>query len=425
MRKIQILKDECLYEHTLSCGLKVIIHPTKQFKRTVTTLQVAFGGVDLDYLIDGKKHHLPAGVAHFLEHMLFTNNGRDLAEKFSIHGATINAFTTKSMTNYKFSCINDFEILLDYFLESFITPNFDDESVVKEQKIIVHELNMSMDSLHHDIYQKLKSLIYVDESITCDVGGTVKDVLSVDSAILDRAFKTYYHPKNMSLIITGNVDPIHMLDYLEKHTYNQYEWPHFKQIERIKNDASKRTHHLKRNIPYNDQNLISIGIKIPEWIFQTYERDFLQISFGSIISNAFGLASKNFDILKRQKLMNVSFSTNSNIERDYGYINIYMQTSKQEKFYEQIMRMITDIAKKPLDKDLFDIDRKMILGNFITMFDSISKIHDFIASAIMEGIDTETYLEKIMNLKLEDIEPIKAIFTRENIFSVRYLKSTK
>ncbi len=425
MREIKILNDESIFEHKLSSGLQVVIHPTKQFKRTLATLQVSFGGLDLHYEILGKQQHLPAGVAHFLEHMLFTNNGRNLAEKFSNHGANVNAFTTKSMTNYKFSCIEDFDLLLDYFLESFMTPEFDELSTIKEQRIIIHELNMSMDSLHHDIYQKLKSLIYHDDAITSDVGGTKKDVLSINETILKRAFNTFYHPKNMSLIITGNVDPIKLFEYLENHSYNKFDWPKFHPITRIRDDHSRRIHHIKKQVPSNDQNLISIGIKVPEYIFEEFDRDFIQISFGSIISNAFGLASKNFDILKRQKLMNVSFSTNSNIERDYGYINIYMQTNKQEKFYKLIMSMITDISKKPLDEELFDIDRKMILGNFITMFDSVSKIHDFVSSAIIENIDLNTYLDKILNLKMKDLEPIKAVFNKKNIFSVRYLKSSK
>ncbi|MCK4552050.1 MAG: insulinase family protein [Tenericutes bacterium] len=425
MHKINALSDEYIYLETLSSGLKVAIHPTPNFKKTIVTLQVAFGGIDVQYKIGEKDKVIPSGFAHFLEHMLFSNDGRNIAEEFSKYGANINAYTSKSITNYRFDCIDNFDYLLDYLLRSFISSNSGEQSIVKEKKIIEHELNMSMDSLHHKIYQKLKRMMYSDEAITEDVGGTIKDIKSIDKSMLDEVFNTFYHPKNMSLIISGNVDPLEIISFLKAHPYNMHHWSEFKKITRVKNNLPRKIHSHKKVIDNNNANMISIGIKIPSELFDIYSKDYLHISIGSILSNIFGLASKNFDILKKQNLMNVSFSTNSNIERDYGYINIYMQTDKQEKYYNTILKMIKDINALPLDDVLFEIDKKMILGNFITVFDSLPRIHDFISSCIIENIDIENYLKKVMELKLEDLEPIKKIFVKENIFVVRYLKGLK
>lgn len=422
MNKIKILKDEFVYIDTLKSGLIVAIHPTPNFKRTIVSLQVKFGGIDIFYEINNQKHQIPAGVAHFLEHMLFSNNGRNLAGEFSNYGANVNAYTSKSITSYKFSCIDHFDYLLDYFLTSFIKPDFSYESIEKEKKIIAHELNMSMDSLHHKIYQKLKKLMYADKAVTSDVGGTVNDILKINQALLDEVFNTYYHPKNMSLIISGNVKPEEVFNHLNQHPYNLYEWPKFKSIKRITDFKKRKTHHHTQKVKNNNTNMISIGVTVPESAFDKYPREFIHISLGSILSNAFGLASKNFDTLKKENLMNVSFSCNTNLERDYGYINIYMQTEKQEKYFNTIMKMIKDINKRSLDEELFDIDKKMILGNYISVFDSLSRIHDFIASCIIEDINLETYLENVMNLKFEDLNELRNIFTKDNIYSVRYLK---
>ena len=412
MHKINALSDEIIYLETLSSGLKVAIHPTPNFKRRIVTLQVAFGGIDIQYKIGDNEKQIPSGFAHFLEHMLFSNDGRNLAKEFSKYGANINAYTSKSITNYRFDCIDNFDHLLSYLLTSFISSNFSEHLIKKEKNIIEHELNMSMDSLHHKIYQKLKRMMFHDKAITEDVGGSIRDIESIDKSIIDEVFKTFYHPKNMSLIISGNVDPFEVIDFLKKHPYNQHSWSEFKGITRIKDYLPRKIHSHKKIIENNNTNMISIGIIIPNELFDNYSRDFLHVSIGSILSNVFGLASKNFDILKKQNLMNVSFSTNSNIERDYGYINIYIQTDKQERYYKTILKMIKEINELPLDDILFEIDKKMILGNYITVFDSLPRIHDFISSCIVEGIDIENYLNKVMELKLEDLEPIKLLSLR-------------
>ena len=422
MHKIKVLKDEYIYTETLSSGLQVAIHPAPDFKGTVVSLQVKYGGIDIQYKVDDLVKKDPSGVAHFLEHMLFSNNGRNLAGEFSNYGANVNAYTSKSITNYRFSCISHLDYLLDYFLTSFIKPEFTCESIEKEKKIIAHELNMSMDSLHHKIYQKLKKMMYSDESVIHDVGGTIEDILSINQKVITDAFNTFYHPRNMSLIISGNVNPVEIMENLKKHKYNQFDWSTFKKIERIRDFSKRKTHSYTKKILNNNTNMISIGINIPESFFEKYPREFIHISLGSIMSNTFGLASKNFDILKKENLMNVSFSVNTNLERDYGYINIYMQTDKQEKYYKTIMKMIKDIKKKPIDEELFDIDKKMILGNYITVFDSLSRIHDFICSCLIEDINLETYLDNVLKLNIKDLDEMKRIFVDENIFVVRFLK---
>lgn len=189
------LNDEITYIKTLESGLTVAIHPKLKYQKTLVTLQVNFGGLDLLYKVNHQTKEIPSGVAHFLEHSLFQNNGRNLTEAFAEKGAKINAFTTKSITAYTFECRTDFDDLITYFLESFINPDFSEEAIEKEKKIIKHELVMSEDSVHTKVYQKLKNMMYSDCAIRCDVGGTVKDVFKTNQEILNDVFDTFYHPK--------------------------------------------------------------------------------------------------------------------------------------------------------------------------------------------------------------------------------------
>jgi predicted Zn-dependent peptidase len=419
------LHDETICLETLKNGLQLAILPKKGFKKIHVSLDINFGGIDTHYQINGVEKKIPAGVAHFLEHMLFSNSGNNLAEVFSQYGAEINAYTSKSITSYKFECIHDLDYLLAFFLNNFVTPDFSIESVSKERDIIAHELNMSNDSYHHQIHSKLKRMMYSDDSIYEDVGGRIKDIKAINNDILKDVFYTFYHPKNSKLIITGDVDPIHVIELLENISYMNHSWGNYSFIKRLFKDEPRKIHHYKKYLSNYHTNMISIGIKIPQIIFEQFDREFIHISIGAIINNAFGLASANFDTLKKLNLMNASFSTNSIIEKDYGFINVYMQTDKADQYFKLIMKMLQDIYEKPLDNDLFLLDRKSILGNFITLFDSLSRAHDFVSTCLMEHIDMEHYLDKILHFELSDLEPMKQLFVPENIFTVRYLKTIK
>lgn len=93
-----------------------------------------------------------AGLAHFLEHMLFMGTTKYPEEnaysKFiSDNGGSENAFTTFEDTNYQFDISNDhFEKALDMFAQFFICPLFSQNSVDKEMKAVDSEFRNQLQS---------------------------------------------------------------------------------------------------------------------------------------------------------------------------------------------------------------------------------------------------------------------------------------
>ncbi|WP_420920958.1 hypothetical protein [Fructilactobacillus sanfranciscensis] len=63
--------NECVYQETLSNGLKVIINPKPDFNSTYASLSVDFGSINTVISKNQGIKHLPAGIAHFIEHKLF------------------------------------------------------------------------------------------------------------------------------------------------------------------------------------------------------------------------------------------------------------------------------------------------------------------------------------------------------------------
>lgn len=425
MTEIHALKDEIIYETTLASGLRVAIHPKPEFHNVLVSYQVGFGGVDLDYDCQQEHHQMPAGVAHFLEHLMFHNNHLDLAKTFADLGAEVNAYTSKSLTAYKFKTINHLDALIDVFMNNFRTFDISDELIEKERKIITYELTMSEDSVHVDMNQKLLRLMYHDPAMNADVGGTVKDVRAIDRATLESAFKTFYHPKNCTLVVTGNVNPEALLKQLEDHPHTLDQWPDFYPIKRCLEDGPRRIHHVTKMVKDANENMISFALKIPADFFLEGRREALHIGFGSVVANAFGLGSKTFDYLEKEKLMNVSFFTKMAFERDYGYFEVFIQTNKVKRYKKTMQAIFEAIGKEPLDEAFFDVNKKNILGNYITVFDSLSRVHDLLCNVTDEGLRIDHYLRHILDLKFTDLNVYQRLFVPENIYSVTYLKARK
>ena len=82
------------------------------------------------------------GVAHFLEHKMFEMQDGDASDKFSMLGASTNAFTSSSRTAYLFSTATNIdecvELLLDFVQYIYLT----NETVEKEKGIITQEISM-------------------------------------------------------------------------------------------------------------------------------------------------------------------------------------------------------------------------------------------------------------------------------------------
>ena len=102
--------DETLYTQVLENGLTVTVVPRKGFTKKLAYFVTDYGSIHTDFLLEGKAHHAPAGVAHYLEHKMFDLPGdRDVSAEFASMGAMTNAFTSYDMTAYYFSTTENFE----------------------------------------------------------------------------------------------------------------------------------------------------------------------------------------------------------------------------------------------------------------------------------------------------------------------------
>ena len=100
----------------LPSGLTVLVRPMPGYSGTHVIYATRFGSIDRDFRVDGREVHLPAGVAHFLEHKMFEDEDGDAFAKFAKTGANANAFTSFDRTCYLFTATEQLDESLDVLL---------------------------------------------------------------------------------------------------------------------------------------------------------------------------------------------------------------------------------------------------------------------------------------------------------------------
>ncbi len=209
MRRFEYPKlDETAYRGTLSNGLDVIVVPRKGFSKKIAYFVTDFGSIHTHFSFEGKEHHVPAGIAHFLEHKLFDMPGeRDMMGEFAELGAMVNAMTSYDMTAYYFSCTENFSRCLGLLLEFVSTPYFTEETVQKELGIIDQEIGMYEDSPDSRVYENLMGTAYENHPIRVPILGTSESIREITPEMLHLCHRAFYTPGNMLLCVIGDVEP--------------------------------------------------------------------------------------------------------------------------------------------------------------------------------------------------------------------------
>ena len=199
--------DEILYTEVLENGLTVCVVPREGFTKSLAYFVTDFGSIHTDFSLEGQEYHVPAGIAHYLEHKMFDLPGdRDVSAEFASYGAATNAFTSYDMTAYYFATTDHFEKCLRLLLEFVSTPYFTEESVEKERGIIDQEIGMNEDAPDSVIFENLMQSLYATHPIRVPILGTCETIRQITPENLHLCHRAFYSPGNMLLCIIGDVD---------------------------------------------------------------------------------------------------------------------------------------------------------------------------------------------------------------------------
>ena len=198
--------DQSSYRYLkLDNGLQVLLVSDPKADMAAASLDVAVGSAD-----DPDDR---AGLAHFLEHMLFLGTKKypkpgEYQQFIKSHGGTHNAFTAFQDTNYFFDIQADqLEPALDRFAQQFSAPLFTSELVDRERQAVHSEFSSGLKDDGRRVYSAKKAIANPDSAFSKFSVGNQTTLANTDARPLRpdlvRFWKTHYSANLMTLAVYG------------------------------------------------------------------------------------------------------------------------------------------------------------------------------------------------------------------------------
>jgi predicted Zn-dependent peptidase len=160
----------------------------------------------------GSRHEtrVQNGICHFIEHALFKGtkcrSAHDIATESDRLGGQFDAYTSHEMTGFAAKVVDTampraFDLLSDMVLN----PRFDEDDLLKEQKVIIEEMKMIEDTPDELLTELFHAAYFPNHSLGRPIEGTEFTVSSFNHSATADFHARNFAPRNLVIAAAGNV----------------------------------------------------------------------------------------------------------------------------------------------------------------------------------------------------------------------------
>lgn len=399
MSKWEIRKDDVLgesvYKHVHESGLEIYFLPKKDFSKKYAYFGTKYGSFNNCFELNGERHCMPKGIAHFLEHKIFEDPERNIFDKFASLGASVNAFTSFNSTVYHFSTVDMFEESLAELLKFVQRVNLTEENVEKEKGIIVQELKSYEDDPEYMVFFNTMRALYGEHPIRDDIGGYAESVVEITKEQLETCYEAFYAPANMALIVSGDLDADSILEVVERELQPSF-------INRKAGVSEKLpVESMKVHMPYHESYfevpipLFEIGIKGHVNFESTKELLLVALSMKIIMDTEMGRSSNFYKELYDEGIINSSFGMDFTFGENYAYYIVGGESREPEVVLERLKKEVLRIREEGIDLEGFERIKKKMIGRLISSANSVQYLSSAYVNYFMKDLDLFEYIRAI------------------------------
>jgi zinc protease len=404
-----------VHSFTLKNGLQVVVIPDHRAPVVTHMVWYRVGAADEP---KGK-----AGIAHFLEHLLFKGTPKYPAGEFSRilrrNGAEENAFTTQDYTGYFQRVAKDrLELAMELEADRMANLKLSEKDVLPELAVVQEERRSRVDNEPSSLLvEQMDAAMYMAHPYGKPVIGWMSEVmkLTLDDAL--SFYRAYYTPANAVVVVAGDVKPDEVRKLSEKYygvLPNTASPPARKRTEEPEPIAARR-----------------IVMSDPRMGIDLLQRSYLAPSFSAAEGNEAAALDVLTDIIggsvsarlsKRlvttDKVAQEAGAFYSGDEMDYGKLVVYAAASpgsdlvRAERAIDQV---IAEVADKGVTAEELELAKKRLRADLIYSIDAQSTLARLFGAALTTGSSIEdvlTYSDRLNSVTLDEVKAVAAKYLR-------------
>ncbi len=410
------------YRFTHKSGLDIYVFP-KKLSTSYAVFGTKYGSVDNRFRVAGETEYttVPDGIAHYLEHRMFTqSDGSDITERFSEYGADSNAYTTYTKTVYLFSATEQVEESLAALLDFVTDPYFTEELVERERGIIEQEIRMGEDNPYNQCFDRLMEALYHNNSVRNNVAGTVESVERITAEMLNRCYRAFYNPRNMALVVCGDVSPERVAEIAEKTLPES-----FRAVD-VERSCAEEPREVRVAVTEREmavsKPIFTIGIKDPELIADGDERMHRYAAMSILCDAIFSRSGELYNILFEQGMISPDFSCSYSVSETFAFTTISGDADDPMAVLAYVKKYLRMLAEKGLSDEDVERSRRVLYSDFVKDFDSTEEIANNMIDFIMDGADLLEYGEQLASVTLEEINRLIVTAFQDEYFAISVIR---
>ena len=392
----------------LGNGMQVVVIPDRRAPVVTHMVWYRVGSADEP---QGK-----AGIAHFLEHLMFKGTKRFPAGEFSrlvrANGGEENAFTTRDYTAYFQRVARDrLEMVMELEADRMQNLVLSEEDVRTELLVVQEERRERTDNDPSSLLsEQLDMALYAVHPYRKPVIGWMQEVEQLKLSDALDFYHAHYEPANAVLIVAGDVTADEVKVLAEKH------YGTLKNLRAI--EPAERTSEPQ---PIAERRVIMEDARVSS---PSFRRSYLAPAAAKvglrgdlalqILASELGGGSQSRlhrRIVVEQKLGAYAGAWYSGDQRDYGTFGVYAapnQGVSMEALETAIDKVVDEIAAGGITPEELDRNRNSLAAQSTYLLDSQQSLAQIFGTALMTGQSVDDILNWEKTLAMVTVDDVAA-----------------
>ena len=369
------------------------------------------------------------GISHFLEHLMFkgthTYKVGEFDRMLESKGAIVNAATWKDYTFYYVTLPKgidnkNFKLAVNLHADMMMDPVFPAEELgatfdindttvtdKRERHVVIEEIRMRKDQPWTKVYNQCNYNMYSAHPYKRDVIGTPEIISQVTREDVDRYYRTFYTPQNVTTIVVGDFDHEEVLNTIcEKFNFpNRLETP---VTERKIDKPVNQTRYVETAANTGTSYLMFgwLGPKANE-LKESICLDLISLIFGDGSSSRL---QQNLIEKLPEKIFNIIGSEHYQFKDGNNFfIQANFSPESKERAIELVKVELANLLNNRISEEELSKAKKCTKSRFAYSAETVSEIGETIGSYMTVCDDLkliENYLKDLEDITVEDLENV-------------------